>query len=329
MGVTAFDSIAVKAASKTSSFTVDNGAGSYSCSASGGAITATLPSAARSTVAGRGALYAFRKTDSSTNLVTIAATGSDTIEGRSTFTLGSRGDFVELYADAGGVWRVVTKRVAQTRREAILNRAEDLIGPIRGCTELFEDFYQSINGYANTTSGWSEGSGTSSGTFTAGDTAGGSMTLSSTSTGSRYAGFFTGNAIGGSLASKKFYISANFAVPTAIDAQAVAYVAFSDGSNTIGVGVFGNLSTANFVLQHSGALAGTGAALAAIDTSAHTFEMWCNGSGSLSACIDGGTVTTVTPTNLSKLRLIVRVGNGSTAAERQMRIDWLAGWFEQ
>ena len=66
------------------------------------AITVTLPAAA---TAGDGFMVTLRKTDASTNAVTIAAAGSDTIDGVATRSLSGRWETVTLRSN-GSAWHI-------------------------------------------------------------------------------------------------------------------------------------------------------------------------------------------------------------------------------
>lgn len=71
-------------------------------SASGGAVAATLPLAS----AGTNKIWVIKKTDSTTNNVTVTRAGSDTIDGATTFVLRKRYDAVTLVSD-GTNWHVI------------------------------------------------------------------------------------------------------------------------------------------------------------------------------------------------------------------------------
>lgn len=86
-------------ASRTTSFTANTSAVFYACSASGGAITATIPLASISA----GVVFCFKKTDSSGNAVTVTASGSDTIDGASTKAISTQYNVIRVYSD-GTVW---------------------------------------------------------------------------------------------------------------------------------------------------------------------------------------------------------------------------------
>lgn len=77
-------------------------------SASGAAFTVTLPAAA---TVGDGFVIAVKKTDSSTNAVTIDGNGAETIDGATTLVLDRQYDSIVLRCD-GSNWHVVSGRAA-------------------------------------------------------------------------------------------------------------------------------------------------------------------------------------------------------------------------
>ena len=87
---------------KTSAFTVDDTATVYLVSASGGAYTATLPTA----VGRAGRQYTFKKLAGDTNKITIACSGGQNIDALTTFPLVLAQQVVTLVSD-GANWRVL------------------------------------------------------------------------------------------------------------------------------------------------------------------------------------------------------------------------------
>lgn len=193
--------------------------------------------------------------------------------------------------------------------------------------ELFEGFIYA----ASTTSGVSGWTATvaSTGAFAnqvAGAQAVGQMTTGATATSS--ADNYT-NAAMGHQGTTKWYYAARFKVSTAIDAQARALHMMHSAAtgNGVGIGVYGPLDATNFVAYRDGAFgSGTGTKLdlgVAIDTSFHTFEMWCTGDSVLKARIDGGaTVTSTQASAAADMYLYHVVRNGTTAAARTMQRRW-------
>lgn len=192
--------------------------------------------------------------------------------------------------------------------------------------------------YTNSTRFNPSGANTNSFSLVAGDEAGGSIIFSTGATANSICGLAPANAIGGTpytvataTPGKAFYLETKFKVPTTPDAQAKEYVGFTDGTNTLVAGVLGNLSTTQFIIQHSANLATTSSNLGkAIDTSYHRLQMWANGQdGNVYSLIDGDTATppvvvTVTPTvTYSKLRLFCRAHNGSTTADQRLQLAYI------
>lgn len=221
-----------------------------------------------------------------------------------------------------------------TRFNDILSRAKDAIKQ-NFLHWLFEDFMDDPAGYGNSSRWNPSGANTNTFSFVAGDEAGGSIIFSSGGTANSICGLAPANAIGATpwtvataTAGKAFYLEARMKVTTTPDAQAKEYVGFTDGTNSLVVGVIGSLSTTQFVVQHSANLATTSSNLgAAIDTSYHRFAMWANGRDANVYCqIDGDSasppaVVTVTPTvTYSKLRLLARAHNGGTAADQRLQM---------
>lgn len=77
----------------------------YPCNATGGGFAATLPTAA---AAGNGATVFFKKTDSSTNAVTITRASSDTIDGSNTKAMDTQYDVVGVVSDGVSTWHIIT-----------------------------------------------------------------------------------------------------------------------------------------------------------------------------------------------------------------------------
>ena len=91
--------------SKTANYTVATSDGTnvlVKCSASGGAFTVTLYTAVGNT----GNSVTVKKTDSSTNAITIATTSSQTIDGVTTQTINSQYTSVTMVSD-GSNWNIV------------------------------------------------------------------------------------------------------------------------------------------------------------------------------------------------------------------------------
>lgn len=78
----------------------------YPCDASGGAFAATLPAAA---TAGSGATVYIKKTDSSTEAVTVTRSGSDTIDGGTTYAISEENQCVAFVSDGTSAWYAVAE----------------------------------------------------------------------------------------------------------------------------------------------------------------------------------------------------------------------------
>jgi len=91
---------------KTSGYTTLNTDQVILCDASGGAWTLSLISAASGPAAGMSLIA--KKTDTSTNAVTIDANGTETIDGALTYVLSAQYSFVHLVSD-GTNWHVVSE----------------------------------------------------------------------------------------------------------------------------------------------------------------------------------------------------------------------------
>jgi hypothetical protein len=88
--------------SKTAAYTATSAEDVILCSASGGAWTLTLPAAALHS----GRHYAIKKTDSSTNAITIDGNGSETIDGALTVALSMQYEALTLVSD-GSNWSII------------------------------------------------------------------------------------------------------------------------------------------------------------------------------------------------------------------------------
>lgn len=91
-------------AAKSATFTADLSAEMYSCDATGVPISAVLPDAPTWTVSP----LTFKKTDASANTVTVTPSGTQTIDGASSYPLSMQNQFVTVVSD-GSNWLVVGK----------------------------------------------------------------------------------------------------------------------------------------------------------------------------------------------------------------------------
>lgn len=103
------------------SSTVGNSRSLFLCNATTGAMLANLPTAAS---AGNGCMMAFKKTDSSTNTVTITPNGTDKIDTASNFTLANQNNWAILVSDGISNWNILSDTLQPT---SIVN-----IGQVQG-----------------------------------------------------------------------------------------------------------------------------------------------------------------------------------------------------
>jgi hypothetical protein len=97
--------------SKTTTFTAAVTDDGYLCSAASGAYTATLPTAV--TCAGK--VLFFKKTDSSTNEITIDGNASETIDGAASIKLARQHDYLAIVSD-GANWCILHARTTSHYR---------------------------------------------------------------------------------------------------------------------------------------------------------------------------------------------------------------------
>lgn len=90
--------------SKTTTFNASRAEDVYLCSDAGASFTGTLPAAS-----GSMKRFVFKKTNSSTNAVTIARAGSDTIDGATSTSLNTQYECVELQSDGSASWSVISR----------------------------------------------------------------------------------------------------------------------------------------------------------------------------------------------------------------------------
>jgi hypothetical protein len=92
----------------TQSLTLSAQHGTVLVDATGGAKTITVPKASEQI----GRPYTVKKVDASANTVTLSRSGSDNIEGATTYVLSAQHDSVTIQSDAGTNWRVISKVAA-------------------------------------------------------------------------------------------------------------------------------------------------------------------------------------------------------------------------
>jgi len=89
----------------TTSTTLDRGYNAVLADATGGPITLTLPSTA--SAVDQGTVLIIKKVDATANVVTVQRQGTDTIDGATTYVLGSQWKFVTLLGDGQRRWLVI------------------------------------------------------------------------------------------------------------------------------------------------------------------------------------------------------------------------------
>jgi hypothetical protein len=103
-GVRSAGSLFVGVVNKTSSFTADTAGTLYTCSTSGGSVTATLPAAATNS----GQLYAFKKTHASNSLI-VDGNSSETVDGAATLTATADDACLVIVSD-GTEWHSLSRQ---------------------------------------------------------------------------------------------------------------------------------------------------------------------------------------------------------------------------
>lgn len=111
---------------KSASFTASAEIQWYRVSASSGAVTATVPLAINSP----GRTIGYIKTDSSSNAVTLTASGSDTIRGATTLILGAQYAAVIIKSDGISAWDVSTTNWAFGSGDNVLNEGLTTVGQL-------------------------------------------------------------------------------------------------------------------------------------------------------------------------------------------------------
>lgn len=224
------------------------------------------------------------------------------------------------------------------QRYALIGRAKDAVKQ-NLLVSLYEDFHDDPTGYSNSTRWNPSGANTNSFSFAEPATipGGGAILMSTGATANSICGLAPANSMGASpwtvataTAGKGFYMEGRMKITTTPDAQAKAYIGFTDATNTLLLGCIGSLSTTQAIIQHSANEATTSSNLGRVfGTTYHRYAMWSNGrDGNVYAQMDGDigdlVPVTITPTvTYAKLRLFCRVRNGGTAANQAMELSYL------
>lgn len=146
--------------SKTTTFTASTADDVYLCSTSGGAYSATLPTA----VGNSGKIFRFKKTTSDFTVLTIDGDGTETIDGATTTTLNTQHEELSIISD-GTNWHILDRRTPYYNT-ATLSVLADTSGPTKGTivldsvqTERSGKFALIDVNYVQTTVGAAAGSG--------------------------------------------------------------------------------------------------------------------------------------------------------------------------
>jgi hypothetical protein len=153
-------SIATKVSTKTSNYTVTTSDSFVLVNATSGAVTVTLPTS----VGSDGRQYTIKKTDSTTNPVTVATTSSQTIDGASTYTLTTQFQLLNIISD-GANWSVLsgTPQARSVKRQVFT--ASGTYTPTPGMTYVDVEVQGAGGGGAGAAAGWWGGGG-GSGAYT-------------------------------------------------------------------------------------------------------------------------------------------------------------------
>jgi hypothetical protein len=98
----------------------------FLCDCTGGAITASLPAAAS---VDNGFIVAFKKDDVSTNSLTIAPAGSDTIDGVASLIVSAQYDSFVLVSDGVSNWNIMSYKHGISNALLIPNNLSDVANP--------------------------------------------------------------------------------------------------------------------------------------------------------------------------------------------------------
>ena len=118
---------------------------------------------------------------------------------------------------------------------------------------------------------------------------------------------------------------------TAVDSQAVLAVGYMNSAASafsVGIGIRGSTSTTQIIYGYdctSNFAGGTTGNLLAVDTAWHTVEIWWVGDGKVHFAIDGtesGTGYTPSSPDSGLGMFKTWSTNGTTAANRELDIDW-------
>ncbi|NLJ06064.1 MAG: hypothetical protein GX437_00185 [Sphingobacteriales bacterium] len=97
-------SISLPIVTKSAAYTATLSDYTILCDGNSSAFTISLPAAS----AIKGRIYVIKKTDASSNAITVDGNGSETIDGNATYSLTSKNQFVMIQSDGSG-WQVISK----------------------------------------------------------------------------------------------------------------------------------------------------------------------------------------------------------------------------
>lgn len=215
----------------------------------------------------------------------------------------------------------------QTALNQYLDIGSTLLGlPPAGLAVDADEYFRHGSGASSPWHTLNAGSGNENGQFLS--QPGGVFQASSGATANSFREHMTPGGITNTK-TKLFYIACRFGLVTTIDAQARLYFGLRTAdlaTETLVVGAVGPVDSANLVLQYGGNFATSKVVLASADTSFHIYEFWNSDRNSYNVRIDGGAVQNVVPatglTGGGGIALARGAGNGTTAANRAINIDW-------
>jgi hypothetical protein len=157
---------------------------------------------------------------------------------------------------------------------------------------------------------------------------GGTPRLKSGATANSSYSIFSNATIIANPSTERWCIATRFKIATATDTVSIVGVGMlnSSANSSIMAGFAGALHATNFIVQFDGNI-GAGTALnlnVAKDTNFHTYVIYGVGDGKVRARLDGGVEVSATLSSPPTTDMFFGTArNGTTAADRQMDLDWL------
>jgi hypothetical protein len=226
-----------------------------------------------------------------------------------------------------------------SRTDFLTKRAATLTGISTTTLTCFhDDFVYTVTAAGGSTiySSLASGSGIIGPVTTA---QGGQLLIGSGASANSFAILTSSPSTFGPPGTQRFYLATRMQIVTAIDAQAIAVAGLQDTGfgKSIMLGICGNSSTANYVLQYdansdcTGTFLNTGVPF--VTTTLTTFELWGRADGKIHAAINFTEIpgSPVTPVSMpiSVMRLAIDVRNGTTVTSRTASADYVhACWSE-